>query len=176
MEMIHYIKLANDITDRVETDKKLRESEVYNKSIIKAIPDIIIKFNGKGDYLDIISNDESKLFIEKEKLINKNITEVFSEEKSYEVMSKFETSLETKSLTTIEYKLNVGAGLYWFEGRIVPLNQKEVIVLIRDITERKQREDKIHKYTMELELAQMELEELYGQLDQQIFNNFYIML
>src|SRR3989454_6850195 len=48
--------------------------------------------------------------------------------------------LRTNSLATIEYGLEVQAGRKEFEARIIPLINDQVVVVVRDITEKKAAE------------------------------------
>lgn len=157
-----------NITERVKAKNELEKNNKYIASIIESIPDMIFKINKKGEYIDIISYEDDLLYESKDKLIGKKINQIFDKKTSQLFMNKIKNALFKLEMQKIEYELEVKKGNYWFEARITPLNKEEVIVLIREISESKKREKMIKDYTAELEIKQMELENLYFKLDQEI--------
>src|SRR2546425_13370008 len=55
--------------------------------------------------------------------------------------------LRTNSLATMEYGLEVQAGRKEFEARIIPLINDQVVVVVRDITEKKAAEAALREST-----------------------------
>ena len=49
--------------------------------------------------------------------------------------------LKTNSLVSIEYSLAMPNGEQSYEGRLLPLLEKQIIVVVRDITERKKTDE-----------------------------------
>lgn len=166
--IINFIKISRDITERINFQRKLKESREYNRSVVRAIPDIIIKYDYQGEILDIITGPEDKLLYSAEEAEGKNIKDLYNEELVYEFHEKIELALQGDEEVSIEYSLEVPAGDLWFEARFVALNDTEVISLIRDVTERVERENKIQEYNLELELNKLELEKLNNKLDEEI--------
>jgi two-component sensor histidine kinase len=59
---------------------------------------------------------------------------------------------DTNSLISIEYSLPLSKGIKSFEARLIPSIPNQVIVIIRDITERKQAEEALQKAKDDLEI------------------------
>ncbi|MFW6026123.1 MAG: SpoIIE family protein phosphatase, partial [Candidatus Woesearchaeota archaeon] len=157
-----------DINERIETREKLAERNKYIKSIINSIPDMIMKISKNGEILDIISYKSGYLYKDVDKALNKNIKTIFDDKIAKKFMKKIKISVIKAKMEKLEYELNVKGEKYWFEARINQLNNEEVIVLIREITNSKEKEKIIKDYTAELEIKQMELESLYFKLNQEI--------
>ena len=137
--------IFRDLTEQKKSLQALRESEKYNRSILEVIPDIIIRADQKGRYLDIITSNEKKLIQPRENLLGRTAEDLLPADASEIIMEGISNSLKTSSLQVVEYKLLVPAGTLVFEARIVPSGnirgkEQEVLLLIRDITDSKRRE------------------------------------
>ncbi len=134
-----------DVTGRKEVEAELNSSENYNRSIIEALPDIVMKVDREGIFLDIRSSSENKLFKPKEELLGKKISDVMPSKTAGNVMDCLRKTLKNKELSSVEYELKVPEGNLLFEARMVPFDEDTVIALIRDITAKKSAEEKIKK-------------------------------
>ncbi len=152
-----------DITKRKHAEAALRSSEHLQQLILSAVPDILIRCDAEGRYLDILTPEDDRFMLPKEEIIGKTVTEVTSEAIGEKIIQAIALALETGEMQTVEYALSVPAGHRHFEARIVPYADDEVIVLIRDITDRKEAEDALHQKNEELATAE---EELRSQLDE----------
>lgn len=139
-----------DVTARKMVESALNSSESLQRLILTAMPDILIRCNAEGRYLDILTPDDDRFVLPREEVIGKTIAEVTSEEIGEMILSAIALALETGEMQTIEYALSVPAGHRHFEARIAPYAADEVIALIRDITDRKEAEDALHERIKEL--------------------------
>ncbi|HIJ07325.1 MAG: Putative PAS/PAC sensor protein [Methanomicrobiales archaeon 53_19] len=139
-----------DVTERKHIEAALHSSESLQRLILTAMPDILIRCNAEGRYLDILTPEDDRFILPKEEIIGKTIAEVTSEEIGERLVQAITLALETGEMQTIEYALSVPAGHRHFEARISPYAADEVIALIRDITDRKEAEDALHERIKEL--------------------------
>lgn len=157
-----------DITELKETEDALRISEEKHRSIVQVIPDIIIHCNRDGVYLDVYASEENLLILSKDRLLGKRIIDVFPKEQGESFMEGVREALSHQSLETTEYSLLLHDKSTWFEARLLPINEEELIALIRNITRRKEAEEQAANYLKALELQREELALLYEQLDKEI--------
>ncbi len=142
----------DDLEDLVERKSaELNESEEYKQSIIELMPDIMIKTNREGEYLDIISSSDDKLIQPREKVLGKKIIDLFPEGEGDRVMEHLRKSIDDDVLQIVEYEIPIKDKDLWFEARIVPSGDGEAFALIRDITERKDAERTLYEKNKELE-------------------------
>ncbi len=130
---------AQDISERKLAEEALRDSEEYNRSIIKVMPDIIVRTNLQGEYLDVLVAPGHKLVQKPDDLIGKLIRDVLPDTASRPVLGCIARALETGQMQSIEYERAGISGMRWAEARITPFDGRdgEVLALIRDITARK---------------------------------------
>ena len=134
-----------DITERKRTEEALLDSENQKATILKAIPDLLFVFDQDGIYLDVYSEDDSKLFAPRETLIGKSISDLFPADIAKGAIEAFRKSSQSKKLVQFSYSININGKTEFFEARIVPAPEDKVLAIVRDITERKQAEQELIK-------------------------------
>ncbi|MCP1661630.1 MULTISPECIES: PAS domain S-box protein [Methanocalculus] len=149
--------------------KLLKEAKSLRLSILEAIPDILIRCDAEGTYLDILTPDNKLLLSPKAELIGKTVPEVVSEEIGLLFVEAIQKALSTQELQTIDYILTVTAGKKFFEARIVPYVADEVLILIRDITVRKGAEARLRHHLRRAE-ALLTLHRMSGATEQQLLD------
>lgn len=133
----------------VQAVDDLKERENENNAMIKAIPDIVFILNNQGVFLDFLSDNlEKKLYVSKENFIGKKINQVFPEKYASIFMSAINSAAANGELQILEYQLSIENKLLTFEARIVNYNKNKILVMARDITDKKANEDKIYKMSM----------------------------
>ena len=145
-ELVQKVRELEQIaSEHKQSEHELRESEERFHSIVGVIPDLIIKTNREGIYLEIISSTKELLYKPKEEILGSKITDVLPNEESASIMECLRKSIDDHILQIVEYKLQVPAGKNYFEARIFPLGKNEAYALIRDITERKRAEESLRQ-------------------------------
>lgn len=143
-EEISLLKVVGEIIagvlEKRQSQEALKNSEQYNRSIIRSIPDIIIRYDRMGTYKDIIAPYQEKLYHLPREMKGKRVGEVLPGDVAAQIMEAIGEALTSDTLQVVEYSLQVPEGYLWFEGRVVPSGEHEVIALIRDITQEKRAE------------------------------------
>ena len=142
--------LKKEIIVRRQAENALLESENKKAAILKAIPDLLFVFNQNGDYLEVYTEDDSKLFEPKESIIGKNISDLFPPDITRKVLEAFKQSLLSKELVQFLYSINVKGKEEFYEARIFPASEKTILTIVRDVTAPKQAE---HELTQSRERA-----------------------
>jgi diguanylate cyclase (GGDEF)-like protein/putative nucleotidyltransferase with HDIG domain/PAS domain S-box-containing protein len=125
--------LRNRYSKLVENRKILRESKNRYIAFIKAMPDIIFVLDKKGIFLDYQGNDDN-LLLESEKIIGNSIEDIVGDKDSKEIVKKIEKAIDTKETQMHKYSLNVKKEEEFYEVRLVPNANNEVVAIVRDIT------------------------------------------
>jgi len=132
------LSFAEDITDRKQAEEILRQSEATNQALIRAIPDLMIRMHRDGTYLAVYPSNTVKLLHPEKMRPGITIFEMLPEEVANERMCYVEQVLEDGQVRTYEFQLMVEDDLRYEEARIVPCGPDEVLVIIRDISDRYQ--------------------------------------
>ncbi|MHA2368243.1 MAG: PAS domain S-box protein [Candidatus Hodarchaeales archaeon] len=150
----HELLMANqalnrEVTEHKQTEEALRESESKSQAMLSAIPDLIFQISREGVFLSH-KGEQEELFAPPEGFLHKRIDEVMPEEISKPGMHFIEKCLRTSEKQVFEYSLSLKGELRRYECRMAPSGKDEVLVIVRDITERKQAEEQLKRQKKEL--------------------------
>lgn len=132
-----------DITERRRAERELRESEARNRAILNAQPDVMFMQSRDGTFLDCHAADIDRLFAPPQEFLGKKMQDIFPEDFTAILLDLIEQVLITGEIKIYEYELSIAGQARYFETRIVPCGEDQVLSIIRDITERKLMEEEI---------------------------------
>ncbi|MGE5657701.1 MAG: PAS domain S-box protein [Actinomycetota bacterium] len=153
-----------DITEQKLAEEALCKSEATNRALIAAIPDLLIRLDRNGRYINCFAGSEFSMIVPLQQREGATIFDILPRNLAEERMQYIERALQTDKTQTYEHQLVVEGKLQYEETRIVPIQEDEVLVMVRDITVRKQVEEAL-RYS----------EEKFRQLAENIREVFFIL-
>src|SRR5690606_4853910 len=124
--------------------------------LLQAITDFMARIHRDGTYLEAIHGVGFTNIVYSERLVGKKVWEVLPPELASRRMEAVQRALETGELQSYEYAFESELGdLRQFEARITPSGPDEALVMVRDVTAR--REAETHALNLTLERERMEL-------------------
>ncbi len=144
--VLEYLCVGEDITEQKMAEEELRKSERRSRALVDAVPDMLFHYSKEGVYVDAEINNIYRLTAEERHLyksgllIGSIITAVLEPEIGTIIMRGISKALETGKLQVIEYNYRADKKQRYFEARMVSTGKKEVISIVRDITEQKRVE------------------------------------
>lgn len=130
-----------EITERVLSKQKIKENEERLKSINDALPDMIFELDQEGKFTYFNSQNIPDLFTEKNNFINKKINDVLPANIAKITLSKIGETLKTEEVQHYEFSMDIEGQQNYFEARMVLKSESNVLVIIRNITDRKHLEE-----------------------------------
>lgn len=143
-----------NITESKLAEQRIKESDLYHRSLLKTIPDMMFVMDKDARYLDFKASEES-LFMPPEDFINKTATDVMPPEIAKQQVNAVKQALETRKVIEFEYSLPYKDKHKYFKARIVAFGEDKVIALATDITKSVQNLNRI-KALLSAEEAQKE--------------------
>ncbi|KFE64929.1 PAS domain-containing sensor histidine kinase [Hyalangium minutum] len=138
-----------------------KRNEERMRALLSALPDLIFRQHRDGTYLDFIVNKPDELVISPQSLIGTNIRQLPMEPSLInKIVLHLERAIDQGTLEVFEYQLPVGGRLQHYESRIIRSAPDEAVCIIRNITERKLAEERLHQQEEELRRHRDHLEEL----------------
>ncbi|WP_251344239.1 bacterio-opsin activator domain-containing protein [Haloplanus halophilus] len=146
-EVSRIVGIAEDVTDRVERERELARTSRLLDALSASFPDLVFVIDEDGYYREYLggTETESLLYADPEELLGSRLHDVLPADVADRIRSTVRRSLDADGLRTVEYRLDVPAGPRWFEARVTPIRQpgdvRSAVVVSRDITRQKRRED-----------------------------------
>jgi PAS domain S-box-containing protein len=137
--VVRYYIAERDITEAKRHQEAFLQANTRQSAILKAIPDLIFRIRGDGTYLDYHAPSPDMLLVPPDQLIGQKIGVLYPPKTVAFLMSKIQQVLETRQMLQHEYSVEIDGKILTFEARVVPQNDTEVVVLVRDITEREKQ-------------------------------------
>ncbi len=119
----------------------LQQSEATNRAMINAIPDLLIQMSQDGTYLKVVRSGNFQPFNAQQLKAGVNIYSILPPSIARERMEYVQKALQTGELQVYEQKIVDEERVYDQEVRIVGNSDGEVLVMIRNIRDRKQAEE-----------------------------------
>jgi len=146
-------ELEQEIAERRRAEEALRQSEIKNRAILSAIPDLMFRINSDGIYLDFLSSSELKDLLPLDfDPVGNHISQYLPPEVTERHIQHMQQALATGKSQIYEQQIWVDrkSKLQYEEVRVVVSGENEVLFMIRDISDRKQAEQALHQKNEEL--------------------------
>ncbi len=137
--------LKIEIAERVMTEEKLRKLTNEFQMIFKALPDLYFRYAEDGTVLDYKAGRLCDLYAPGESILGNKVQEILPMDVGMQYLHAIQRVLKTKALVKIDYSLVLKIGKCFFEARLVPLSEDQVIAIVCNITERQRMEEELLK-------------------------------
>ncbi len=148
---VRMVGTLSDITRRKEMEEALRESAELNESLMNAMPDLIFRFDEEGRVVSFKPSSDIPTMVPAEIFLGTKAQDYLPPETVVLFERTLKAALETGKTQTVEYSLLVGGDKHYYEGRMAACGEKEVLMSIRDITDRTVLLEEKHKQQLRLE-------------------------
>lgn len=122
--------------------QRLAYTNKMQQEILQAIPDLILRIDCHGKFLDFKSANFEP-YVPPDQFLGKNIAEIFSRELAQQALGQIKQAITNGKIQLMEYQLERDNQLRYFEARFVKNSDLEVIAIVRDITYKKKIEQRL---------------------------------
>lgn len=128
--------LVRDITERKEAELALREMEATQRAILEAIPDLIFRLDSQGICLSFVWGGEVVPYSSPDTYVGRSLQELLPPELAERRLFFVQQAIATQTRQRYDQSIEIEGETRHEEVRIVPLNAQEVVVIVRDVTDR----------------------------------------
>ena len=121
-----------------------RDADAELEALFAAIDDVILVLDAEGRYVKIAPTNPSLLYRPAAELLGRTLREVFDPAQAEQFMEYIRTALATRTTVHFEYSLPIAGREVWFSGAISPMSRDQVVLVGRDITDRKRAAERLH--------------------------------
>ncbi|MFZ5821268.1 MAG: ATP-binding protein [Chloroflexota bacterium] len=125
--------LIGSALQRTSYEETIRLSEARNRMILSAFPDLLMRLDTNGIILDYSANPDHPLYVHRDMISGKNLFELWPEDTVRDILGDVAAQGFAAFHEVQGFKLPISASTY--ESRLLPISQKEALVVIRDVTE-----------------------------------------
>jgi PAS domain S-box-containing protein len=149
-------QLRSEIVDRERAEEALRSSMATNRALLNALPDWMFRLSSTGNFVNYKASKNYQLPLPTDDFLGKNLFEIFPQDIARSFLDGVTNALASGELQIFEYQLQLKDRIFDYEARIAVSVEREVVAIIRDITERKQAEQDIRNALQrEIELNEL---------------------
>ncbi|MFA5055223.1 MAG: PAS domain S-box protein [Dehalococcoidia bacterium] len=135
-----YQGIVHDITERRKAEQALRESEARSRAILEAMPDLIFQMSRDGVFIGYKGPAEG-LYMSPEQFVGKHVAEVMPSDIADLTVRSIKNALDTGRIQQYSYELNMEGEVRHFDARMAAINDEVALIIVRDITERRNMEN-----------------------------------
>ena len=129
-----------------------QESENTQQALFQAIPDFMLRMSRGSSMYEVVSVGDGKLLAQPERQ-RADLFEVLPERLAEQRQQAVDRAVATRQTQVYEQQMDHGGELGWEEVRVVPCGKQDVLVMIRDVGDRKRAEEKLQQATKEAQVA-----------------------
>jgi PAS domain S-box-containing protein len=161
------IGTITDISDRIQMEEALKESEARSSAILHTLPDVMFIQDSEGTFVDCYFPDKGPLVADPQKYIGRNMKDVLGANVVVDFIPVFEKAKSTRILQIFEYPIMQPDGLHYFEVRTVCYETNKILSILRDITDRKHAEEQLLQTRINYETFFNTIDDFLFVLDEQ---------
>ncbi|MBT6940076.1 MAG: PAS domain S-box protein [Candidatus Marinimicrobia bacterium] len=163
-EPIGFVSDMRDITKEKYAQGELQKTTNELMGIFHAIPDLVFKLNNNGHILNYKAENLADLYLDPEKFLGKRVPDILPPDSAKIIMDGVHETLIQNNIVTVEYslpKMKNSETIEYYEARMLPVANNQVLCIIRNITRRIQADESIRSYQKQLKnLSQKSLKML----------------
>lgn len=140
-----FVAIGRDVSRRREYERVLKQSEAETRALLNAIPDLMLVITKEGRFIKCQVRDNEDLAMPVQNFMQQTVYDVFPLDFAKLVMGSVHRALANARVEIMEYSLPIEGGKKDFEARFAAQSEGEVLILIRNITERKRIESMLEE-------------------------------
>jgi PAS domain S-box-containing protein len=127
----------------------MQRVEARNRALLGAIPDLMLRVDAAGTYLDVHANEPVELPVRPQELIGRNVRDVAPPRVAEAILACAQQARESGEMRSVEYELELEDGVHYCESRMVPSGDGEVVIIMRDFTDKRRAEAELRRLAEE---------------------------
>ncbi|NEZ54503.1 EAL domain-containing protein [Leptolyngbyaceae cyanobacterium CCMR0081] len=140
---IQNYRLNQEVKRRQQVEAELLASEAHHRALINALPDLIMRINRDGIYLEFLASPDFPVLGELQNWVGTHITDRLPPDIAQKRLEALQKALATQSIETYEHTLLIDGNKQIEQVRVVPCSADEVLMLVQNISDRKQAEARL---------------------------------
>jgi len=142
--------LAGIAVERQWAEEALRQSEARTRTILQAIPDLMLLLSADGVCLDCHAKHPDELPVPPEVFLGKKLRDVLPSGVAAEAALCFQKATESERSQSFEFELVLNGAVQHYEARIARSGGDRFLGLVRNVTARRRAQEELRRTQAEL--------------------------
>jgi two-component system, LuxR family, sensor kinase FixL len=134
---------VDDVTEERAAARALAESEGRMRALFASNPDVVYRMDADARFLDVHVPEATYFPWSREELIGRTVGAFYGEEAQKQQVRHNLEAIRTGKVQVFEYRIPVGDVVMTCESRVASAGGNEVVVTVRDISDRVELERKL---------------------------------
>lgn len=144
--------VVRDVTKQVLIEECLRQTTSELTAVIEAFPDLYLRLNADGTVLDSRAGRLAEMPLVPRALLGRRVQDLLPVEIGEALGDAVQQAVRTGApAAPLEFSHAETGVIRHYEARVVPLYEMHVVAIVREITERKEAEQELHRHREHLE-------------------------
>ena len=169
-ELIHIgnedciLAMFYDMSAQKQTMQALQQSEARTRALLNAFPDMVVELALDGTIINMVPPKGMEANMPSDRFVGRHVGAILPQAAAAQTLFSLQRVAETNHMNVFEFESEMGMELRVMEVRLVASASDTVLMLVRDITQRKWVETEREKLISELEVKSTESETLHESL------------
>ncbi|GEM_PF-506380 len=133
-------RTLHNAIERYQAQERLYQTTLELNAFFQAFPDLFLRVTENDVILDYHAGRSADLFALPLDFLGKSVKEVFPSPASQLLEKTLSDARNNRSVTAVEFFIKKKDVEKWYEARLLPLVESQIMMVIREITERKRLE------------------------------------
>jgi len=149
----YFLSVIQDISDRKLLEQKLHSSEAELRSVFAAMTEIVLVMDHQAEVVKVSPTCPAIHYQEGHDLIGETVNQIIYGNYRPELLKYLQQVAQEKRSIDFEYSLPLTKQTLGFAATLSPMAENKIILVARDITERKQNEEQLRLLQRAVEVA-----------------------
>ncbi|GIM28803.1 hypothetical protein CPJCM30710_14690 [Clostridium polyendosporum] len=141
---------------QIEADEKLRKNEVRMRNLLQSMRDTVFVIDEEGTFVECYQSSDMILYATPEVFLGQKYEKILPPEVSILFTNVITRLKEGEVVEPFDYSLKIGDEILWYSAQVSKVKEEgkktgEIIVVVRDITDKKKYEKELLKAKSEAE-------------------------
>ena len=127
------------------SSQELLQSNSEMRAVFQALPDLVFRVDQGGTILSLKAGSRDDLTVPPGSLPGRKVQDIPDAQVGELFREALQRVSQTRSIVNVEYSLQIRGEDCYYEARLVPLIENQILLLIRNITEHKQAEEALRQ-------------------------------
>lgn len=130
------------------SSQELLQANSKMRAVIQSFPDVFLRTDEQGLVVNCVGDFDKDLYPWTENSVGKVLYDIFGDSAAIRLRTAVDLVIQKKIRTNIEFQMESDKDQRHYEARLLPLLGSQILIIIRDISERKQAEEQLIYFSM----------------------------